>query len=45
MRDREYSDAALGAAGAAEEVWARAEGGGGQGGGDDLDEVGQWWER
>jgi hypothetical protein len=39
LRDGEDSDAALGAAGAADEVLAAAGGGGGEGGGYDLDEV------
>lgn len=39
MRDGEDAVAALAAAGAADEVWAAAQGGGGESGIDDLDEV------
>ena len=37
--DGEDSDTALGAAGAADEVWAATQSGGGESGGDDLDQV------
>jgi hypothetical protein len=40
LRDGEDTDAALGAAGSADEVGAAAERGGGKGGVDDLDEGG-----
>ena len=43
LRDGEDADAALGAAGAADEVRAAAGGGGGEGGGYDLDEVRPAW--
>jgi len=43
VRDGEDAVAALGASGAASQVRAAAEGGGGEGGVDDLDEVGHDW--